>query len=334
MNINEALAWLDSRRRVAAANVRGLLSEPIETNKRLFGNVLQDFARQSRGLLDASANMNSVIPELREEAENKMLGGLLGMGSGGGGLAGVMTYHGTPHKLSAWDLSKVGSGQGAQAFGHGMYFAENPKVAKAYRDMLGRPEVVEPGGKTVSRKTGSVEDQAASWLEDPAVIGGSGNPFFAAMHKVMLGPSFPNRQEVYDKLAQWSADGTKVVKRGAMYKQDLPDEELPNMLQWDKPLNQQSEQVQKALNAIDNPMFNAWRKNGAWPHIAGQTLYRELARREYGRNALQASDLLRQSGIPGLSYLDAGSRDAGQGTLNHVIWDQDLLNRMRPQVVE
>ena len=38
-------------------------------------------------------------------------------------LVGMTAYHGTPHKIQGqFDISKVGTGEGAQAYGHGMYF--------------------------------------------------------------------------------------------------------------------------------------------------------------------------------------------------------------------
>jgi len=53
-------------------------------------------------------------------------------------IGGLTAWHGTPHKIQgAFDISKVGTGEGAQAYGHGMYFAENPAVAKEYANTLG-----------------------------------------------------------------------------------------------------------------------------------------------------------------------------------------------------
>ena len=39
----------------------------------------------------------------------------------------ITAYHGTPHQFEAFDVSKIGTGEGAQAYGHGLYFAENPE---------------------------------------------------------------------------------------------------------------------------------------------------------------------------------------------------------------
>jgi hypothetical protein len=45
-------------------------------------------------------------------------------------------YHGSPHVFEQFSLQHIGAGEGAQAYGHGLYFAENPEVAKYYRDAL------------------------------------------------------------------------------------------------------------------------------------------------------------------------------------------------------
>jgi len=48
----------------------------------------------------------------------------------------VMVYHGTPHSFDRFDLSKVGSGEGNEAYGHGLYFAGHEPVSEWYRHQL------------------------------------------------------------------------------------------------------------------------------------------------------------------------------------------------------
>jgi hypothetical protein len=56
----------------------------------------------------------------------------------------LTVYHGTPHTFPAaegaplgkFDASKIGTGEGAQAYGHGIYVAESPDVAKGYKERL------------------------------------------------------------------------------------------------------------------------------------------------------------------------------------------------------
>lgn len=45
----------------------------------------------------------------------------------------IKAYHGSPHDFDKFDLSKIGTGEGSQAYGHGLYFAEHPGVAMAYK---------------------------------------------------------------------------------------------------------------------------------------------------------------------------------------------------------
>jgi hypothetical protein len=46
---------------------------------------------------------------------------------------GHIAYHGSPHKFDKFSLDKIGTGEGAQAYGHGLYLAESPEVAQTYK---------------------------------------------------------------------------------------------------------------------------------------------------------------------------------------------------------
>lgn len=45
---------------------------------------------------------------------------------------GITVFHGSPHQFDIFDMSKVGTGEGNQAFGYGMYFTNDEKIAKGY----------------------------------------------------------------------------------------------------------------------------------------------------------------------------------------------------------
>jgi hypothetical protein len=51
---------------------------------------------------------------------------------GGRGILGSTVFHGSPHDFDRFSMSRIGTGEGAQAYGHGLYVAENPNVAKSY----------------------------------------------------------------------------------------------------------------------------------------------------------------------------------------------------------
>src|SRR5690606_26628598 len=45
-------------------------------------------------------------------------------------------YHGTPHNVDRFSLQKIGTGEGAQVYGWGLYFASQREVADFYRRNL------------------------------------------------------------------------------------------------------------------------------------------------------------------------------------------------------
>ena len=48
----------------------------------------------------------------------------------------LKAYHGSPHDFDEFSTDNIGTGEGAQAYGHGLYFAEREGTAKTYRDAL------------------------------------------------------------------------------------------------------------------------------------------------------------------------------------------------------
>lgn len=257
------------------------------------------------------------------------------------GLAGMLVHHGSPHKWSPEPgfpagrprLDKIGTGEGAQAYGHGVYFAQAPGVAKTY--------AVDDWSK--------LDPDAvfrALWdaLETRSPVPG----------KAAVGPlqSLLSKEEA---VKRWKDNGfdwvslsapirTDVEKRlaGKVYSLDLPDERLPDLLDWDKPLSEQPEGVKQALDRLvaENPelkvMLNP-KHSGGLPDedymLYGRNLLavaQEIANKKgiAGSFDERAAEVLRQNGIPGLRYLDAASRGAGKGTANFVIWDQPLLDEM------
>jgi len=80
-----------------------------------------------RGMLEALAGQVQDYQNMPAEQLATMFGP-----SGGslGGLAAHTVWHGSPHLFDKFDISKIGTGEGAQAYGHGLYFAENPNYGK------------------------------------------------------------------------------------------------------------------------------------------------------------------------------------------------------------
>src|SRR5512139_3976851 len=124
---------------------------------------------------------------------------------------GIRAYHGSPYDFNKFDLSKIGTGEGAQAYGHGLYFAENPNVAQVYHDSLGG-SALEVGGKKITPTRGSPEDIALAHLED-AFSAQSSAPFAYASRTLRSARELAadQRQPQFDQamklLGDWQAAG-------------------------------------------------------------------------------------------------------------------------------
>jgi GNAT superfamily N-acetyltransferase len=84
----------------------------------------------------------------------------------------IRAYHGSPHSFDRFSLDKIGTGEGAQAYGHGLYFAESEDVARQYRDQLSRHSIAAPDGRVVPNRTLGDDEAALEALDDIAMAAG------------------------------------------------------------------------------------------------------------------------------------------------------------------
>jgi hypothetical protein len=176
---------------------------------------------------------------------NFMGGGLLGskMAPPPRGSVGMNAFHGSPHKFDAFDLSKVGTGEGAQAYGHGLYLAESKAVGQGYQTQIsndlfsvGDGSVFDPASlghmnvRTAVRK-GDLDAAIARARE----IAGSDSPVANLAAQDMA------------TLQGLKAKGGISKHAGYLYHVDVPDEAIGKMLDWDKPLSDQPAAVRSAL---------------------------------------------------------------------------------------
>jgi hypothetical protein len=280
-------------------------------------------------------------------------------------------FHGSPHLFQRFDASKIGTGEGNQTYGYGLYFAESPDVAKSYQSALSADRGFSYGGKTgLTRK--EVQDMVnakygGGYLDGVIRPSGVADSF---MDDMVTGTgraegSYPRqykpgsqRAKIYDELR----GQIQHTDPGNLYQVDLPDEQIARMLDFDKPLSEQAKPVREALSKLgiavddrkiseyDDALLNALmsdQPSGALPrrpmNMTGGQIIRELQSNPsiffpqmmQGRELTQAminpaqgaSSVLRQAGIPGIRYLDQGSRGAGQGTSNFVVFPgmEDML---------
>jgi GGDEF domain-containing protein len=234
-------------------------------------------------------------------------------------------FHGSPHKFDKFSLEAMGTGEGVQAYGWGLYFSGNRAVAEFYQQSVG------------SKGTVKIKSLPASF-HDQFDVPDSDIKAEAArlMDLELLTPGtlkqYADDESFVGVLAKSILKGNITREKGNIYQVDVPDDN--DLLDWDKKMKDQPEAVRQKLEEFDfggDKVIAAWKKNGAWDHVSGETLYRRLSdgltvgAAADGKHK-QASLMLRAVGIPGLRYFDAGSRSVGKGSHNYVIWDENAVS--------
>ena len=243
--------------------------------------------------------------------------------------------HVSPYTFDKFDLTRIGTGEGHQTFGHGAYFTESDDVVENYVDAF---------SKSVSPSIDDLE----KYFKPGRIVNSYGG-----RDKVLGFKRFKDKSGYED----WYVTVQKVDKNGNLIdyerprthhtqpnntelKQVLGDEYKPvnvyeatlfkgrphTMLQWDKPLSEQPQQVIDVLNALDFHPSDAHRGSDLYQYIArlrGEQLYRE----SHGaiRNEPDyewASQYLKSLGIDGIEFPSgtlSGIKDSPHK--NYVVFD-------------
>lgn len=270
--------------------------------------------------------------------------------------------------LGMFDFSKMGTGEGAQAYGWGGYLSEAPDVSRSYRDMAGSDMTV--GGKPISEIYEKISSRADRL---PAKAAEAEYSKMALLDDLMndgdiFGVMERAKNDAYDAATlSWFEKeiSPKFKRQGSLYEVNVnanPDD----FLDWDRPLSEQPNVLKKlgffnmdedAMHAEAARIMDAL-PGGAWmddpvskaridelqnmidrpaPKMTGQEYYfggvdgdvaNILSQMGRGNPEAKSKELL-DAGIPGIRYLDAGSRGAGEGSRNYVVFDENLINIVR-----
>ena len=287
--------------------IKGVITDPVGTAKGTY-EAVKGVVRDPSVIADALRQMGSKAMSGPLGA-GEVIGEMLGPRRGGPMMQELDVYHGTPHRFPAteanplgeFDASKIGTGEGAQAYGHGIYYAENPEVAKGYQP---RDPKAEAKLMNLYKQAEARENYDAMEVLEAAMLHRTASE---------LAEQFPQQKALINRISKINEKAA-----GALYKADLPDEMIDRMLDWDKPIKDQPAALQSIRATLPDDVkkdFDANVQGG----ISGGNAYLNWV---WGaKSAAQKSDKLKEAGIPGIKYSDAGSRgQGGSGTRNFVVF--------------
>ena len=260
---------------------------------------------------------------------------------------GIIAFHGSGADFDEFRLEMIGTGEGAQAYGYGLYFTDSEDIAKFYRNSVGganvlktaqniKIEVPSGGTETAANFTGFRNKFAEFYGEDAALFADRYLGQFTIdpdapqdvlierakvlMANVKESDRIPeNAEEIVSKIT--------LPERGKIYKVGLspkPDE----LLDYDLPFAEQSKDIQeKLLQAGYEVDPRTSGSGGMILEAIMSNVGREGAHLELGgkrSDARQvASQRLANAGIPGIKYFSGNSRTTAGGKLIDVSQGDD-----------
>jgi hypothetical protein len=283
-----------------------VVGNPIGSLQQAYGNA-NDQAGQLNDLTYQASQEKGYGPKKQELAQQL---------AAGYSPTGMTVWHGSPYKFKAFDASKIGTGEGAQAYGHGIYVAENPNVAKQYAKNVKDMDSIQSYNLRLK--------QLSKKMDEDSVYPGAYRQFKSDVGK--------KAAEEYDAVMEMRDQ--KATDPGNLYKIDLPDKHIDKMIDWDKPMSEDEmiriydKMQQSSLANFAKPFQDNYyeRMNSKRPLTDGQDLFMELTK--HLGNQKNVSSALSEMGIPGIKYLDQSSRNDGEGTKNFVLFpgNEHLLN--------
>lgn len=318
----DTFAWMQRQGRSPNSQLGSLMMDPKlyqKADENWLTGILDYLAKNPTALSAAGAAglLGAVAPE---EAEAGFISR--------GGKTLLEAFHGSPYKFDSFSMDQVGTGEGAQAYGHGLYFADSEDVAKQYRDQLRHR-----GGedfKDVAERNGidpSAFNNYGPYSAEARIKEG------ASLKTIVTEAKMANRalrdtpDEQVAQTIQEYLDG----KSGALYRTEI-DVTPESLLDWDKPLSEQSELVQGFMNRVaERAPFDGVVRNADGtlePDASGKMLYEWLygQRNDPGMTLMDrqanVSRVLSDNDIKGIRYLDANSRQPTQA-------EADIANEIR-----
>ena len=276
----------------------------------------------------------------------------------------ITAYHGSGADFDKFDIEKIGTGEGMQAFGRGLYFAEEELVGKEYKEALGT--ILKYDGKPIMEEglqvgtTGNQDLDGLLMME----FGDIDKAIVQAKYERDALTETDNMPEIVDPYQWWQDiiddleyikenDLVEVEDAGKLYEAKLkvtPDE----LLDLDKPLNKQNKGVKKKIDDLfETPISSLtledlkaeWKSDlleGA-ETIGDYIKELKAIQRAYSNapsfsgNSLmtelkalvgprRTSELFESVGIKGNKYKDEFSRGKEGGTSNFVIFDDRIID--------
>lgn len=224
-------------------------------------------------------------------------------------------YHGSPYTFERFDLGEIGTGEGEQAHGWGLYFAKNREIAENYRDVLGvnSEEVIIGNVKYKTNEDGDwYNEKTGEVLADTDALGLALTCMSTAENKADAIKDLQRfKKEMEGKTNEYSVEAVKratdaiklleenestVNKPKSLFEVEIPENE--ELLDEQKTFNEQPEKVKDVIRKIMGELYH--KTESDYGNLKGKAIYEYIANAMGGKR--EASEKLNSLGVKGITY--------------------------------
>jgi hypothetical protein len=258
------------------------------------------------------------------------------------------------HELGAFDSSKIGTGEGAQAYGHGLYFAERKGTAESYQKGLAKGAQID-GNKP--RAGFDVEDYSADYFNgQPSLSGSSPDGILLQKVRELKQSGEPIRKAALKEIDQRIKElegveegnvndrllGLKDLRKlveeedlskfkyeeGSLYEVKIKAKQ-EEFLELDELIGEQEQpfvervfESNPQLKGLIDDAYDYYTPGGE--NTTGFSVLRVL---QETFEPQEYADILNKAGIKGFKYKDAQTRFSKKGaTYNYVVFDDKIVD--------
>lgn len=268
---------------------------------------------------------------------------------------GFTVYHGSPFNFQKFEAGdKLLTGEGANAFGKGLYFTENESIAKTYRQQLTKKHELD----RLNKETKDLENKLTDIVEKDNFDPKNPTNEFKSIVKE-LGSKTQQQIDIRDKKID-------VSDRGTLYEAKVRTSPY-HLVDWDKKIADQPVRIidsfNKIIETLDNTqlndLINALNNYPAWTrddtvysrqqlifdaiyHVSEtksqdvipilnrilnlRNLKNDLKNPQTKSKKIYVEDMLKEDGVQGIRYFDGFSRKGkSKRQRNYVIFDPRII---------
>jgi hypothetical protein len=321
--VPRSLQWQDTSKVVTEQDLKRMQDKGIDIN-----------SPAAVGLLSGAGALAALAPQ---EAE-----------AGAAGLLNkIRAYHGSPHDFDRFSTESIGTGEGAQQYGHGLYFAEREPTALSYRDALTPRDYEFENYLAIQNE---MAENSGDYTRMEFLQQAMNHDTPQDFRNIASDSDYDDdyremAADFADEMEAFRNESGEPVNFGRMYEVDI-DAQPEELLDFDAPLSEQSDQVKN--------MWDNWKASAAGKKVAAEMpgnfegditgqemhslIYEGMSpnpEQQYGRGmaikeSIDTTQYLRDQGLKGIKYADAQTRFSPKGrTSNYVIFDDATVDIAR-----